>query len=310
MPPHRTFGWEFVADRGSRGSDAPLTGRRPVRFEAFRPHSRLRCPSVYLRMTRRGRRPSYGVLMLLMLLVLMVTALPVGVLAARVGAGAGRLAPSVAGALLLAIVTGDLVPDALHDGASSDLPGGVAMVFAVVVVGALAGAVVLGRRGAGRSVGCCSGAPGRVAAAALATHGAAEGLVVVGIGTGLGEAAALAVAGVVALHRIAEGFALATTLRRSRTPRVTARGLAALASLSPLLGGALAGVVTLDDGVAAAVTAALAGLLSTVAVSLLAGARRRGPAPTSAVLVSPLSPLSPLPPVSLVALRVEGGAHP
>ncbi|MEO3935921.1 hypothetical protein V3N99_04085 [Dermatophilaceae bacterium Soc4.6] len=224
-----------------------------------------------------------------MLLLLMVTAIPVGVLAAGLGAGAGRFAPSFAGALLLAVVVGDLVPDALHDGGSSDLAGGVVLVVAAMAAGTAVGAVVLGRRGAaGRAVGCCSGATGRVAATALATHGATEGLVV-GIGLGLGEAAALTVAGVVGLHRIAEGFALATALRRSGTPRGTATGLVALAALSPLMGSALAGVVILDEGVAALVTAALAGLLATVAVSLLAGAWHRGPAPTRSVAASPVS---------------------
>ncbi len=232
-----------------------------------------------------------------MLLLLMVVALLVGVLGARLGAGVGRLAPSLAGGLLLAIVLGDLLPDALSDGASSTLPGGVAPVVGVAGAAAVVGTLFLHRRrGSARradAVGCCPGATGRVAATALATHGAAEGLVV-GLGAGLGEGTAVAVAGVVALHRLAEGFALSTALRRSGSGRGATVGLVVLAAVSPVVGVALAGEITLDQGAGALVTAALGGLLASVAVALLSAGRRPGqarvsrrPAPLTAAGLEP-----------------------
>lgn len=223
------------------------------------------------------------------MLLILVPALLLGVLASRVGTGHGRVAPSVAGALLLVVVLGDLLPDALADGASSDLPGGSGLVLATAVAGAAVGLRVLRRRPAGGG-GCCPADAGRVTATALATHGAAEGLVV-GLGLPLGEGTAIAVTAVVAAHRLAEGYALGTALRRSRTARRTALALTGLAAGAPLLGGALAGRLTLDEGGSALVTAGLGGLLVAVAGALLGAAT---PAPGGAD--EPLRPATGLVP--------------
>jgi hypothetical protein len=134
--------------------------------------------------------------------------------------------------VLLAIVLGDLAPDAWHDLAESGTPWWAAVLAAALGFGAT-GALV--RRGCGcvprpdepPQVGIAEVAGGTATAIAIAAHRALEGAVLA-IATSVPVVAALVV------HAAGEGFALGALL--ARASRARAAGWLLIACLSPVVG--------------------------------------------------------------------------
>lgn len=200
---------------------------------------------------------------------------------AWISARAARMpaaALSVAGALLIAVVLGDLLPDIWRD-----LPGsGLAWWAAVAAAAAgFTGAGVLARSGcacASRPAGAVTGrtssgfppdagpgpgnprsgtAVGWGAAAALAVHRTLEGAAV----TLAGSAAVIAV---LVVHAAAEGFALTALLRSGR------RRLApflVVACVSPAVGAVVLSTVRVPDSASVMLTCVVAGVLSRSALT-------------------------------------------
>lgn len=218
------------------------------------------------------------------MILIAVLAAPLAVLAggalARLGAGRAELVTALASGVLAALVAADMLPDALGDAAAAGLPAAIPMAVAVVACAAMTTLLArLSRRG-GQGPGCCGcRGTGRAAAAGLAAHGLLEGLVL-GFGLGVDRLAWLLITAF-AVHKAAEGFALAQALR-GQGPPTTGRWLLAV-GLLPAGGALLGSAVTLPDWAAALVAAGIAGLVSAVTISIARGLTRRRPAAVAVV---------------------------
>lgn len=192
---------------------------------------------------------------------------------------AGR-APSgalaVAGGLLVAMVTVDLAPDALAEGAQQGPPSVVLVATACGVGSALAWLLRPS-----------SGAPGhhlrvRAAAAGLAGHRVLEGATL-GLAAAVDLRAGALVLVALVLHGGCEGAVLAVTADDGRCSPRTRTGWLALLCAAPVLG--VVSAPLLDAaGLRAVATASMCGLLLTIGVVNLRRAQARLPRHRSAAL--------------------------
>lgn len=225
------------------------------------------------------------------MVLIAVLAAPLAVFAggalARSGARHAESVTALAGGVLAALVAADMLPDAFGDAAAAGLPAAIPMTVAVAVCAVMTTLLIRpSRRGGQEPRGCCGcRGTGRAAAAGLAAHGMLEGLVL-GFGLGVGRVAWLLIAAF-AVHKAAEGFALAQALRadpgpRGQGPSATGWWLLAV-GLLPAGGALLGSAVTLPGWAEALAAAGIAGLVSAVTISIARGLTRRRPAAAAVV---------------------------